>query len=108
VDNDEILGRFLIEIDDLPDGLPAEVHEGLRLDEQHAPAPDPPVADQGLEFFLLHGDAGVIGEGIEHEEAHVVACHAVWVARVSQAGDNFHHACRSRGMVEQWNNGIME
>jgi hypothetical protein len=84
--NDEHLRRLpLVEGEDLLHGAAAEIHEGLRLEQQGASRE---LGEVGLPLRLgFEGDACLGRQTVQHHEPDVVPGHFILPPRISEADD---------------------
>ncbi len=81
-DDDQVLGGQMVPVDDLADGVAAEVHIGLRGDEDELLAAEDALDDLGAKPLLDRGRARDSGQAVDHHEPDVVACPRVLPPRV--------------------------
>ena len=87
-DDEDALGRYLIEGGCLPDRFAAVIHKGLRLHQQ---ALDPAEREGGghsLELYLVYLNAVFVGKQVGKEEARVVAGQFILLAGVAKPHDD--------------------
>src|SRR5205807_1984152 len=89
-DDQQFLQGYLVEVHDLADTLPAQVHERLRLDEQDLLVPLSQLRHLGPETALKTAGLWALGQGVDHVEADVMPRPGVAAAGVAQADDDFH------------------
>ena len=95
--NQQLLRRNAVPIESGADGATAVVHVGLRHQQPQPLLPDPCFSGKTMQLGLLT-EAETIGLGhpLEGHETDVVASPCVFVARVSQANDQFQPFCHGR------------
>ena len=88
MDNNDLRRRCLVKLGRLPDGGSAQVHIGLRLDEQHRA--DGPVL-RHFRFITFFPGSGVpaAGQFVHDLEADVVTGFSILAAGIAQPHDNF-------------------
>ena len=88
MDNHDFGRRRLVKLGGLPDGSPAQIHIGLRLDEQHRA--DGPVL-RHFRFELLFPGAGVpaADQFVHNLKTYIVTGFFILAAGIAQPHDNF-------------------
>src|SRR5262249_39258075 len=96
VANDQqILQRQLVEVDQLTDAAATEVHVGLGLDQQNLRAVLDQFGDLGLETTLKAACVRTLGEQIDDGKADVVPGAVILSARIAQSHDDLESVHRS-------------
>ncbi len=90
VEDDHVRGRQLEEAHRFPDRLAREVHEGLRLQQDHLIAAEVPLADLALKARAPRRKAVIRGNAVNGHEADIVAVRLVLPAGVAQPDDQPH------------------
>ena len=90
VEHPDVLRRDLEVAHRLANRLARQVHEGLRLDQQHPVGAKAPLRHPGLELAPPGAEAMRPGDRVEGHEADVVAMVGVTCARISQPDEKLH------------------
>ena len=85
--DDDLLGRELVEAHRLSDRLTAEVHKGRRLHQEASVPRDGRFADGRLELDAVDPDAEVIGKIVQRDKARVMAGVLIPAPRIAQPDD---------------------
>src|SRR5262249_13523726 len=94
-DHQQVFQRQLVEVHHLPHTSAAQVHEGLRLDQEHLLLALVKLGDLGLKAVLEPRGTGAGRHGVHDGEPDVVPGARVAVSGVAQAHDDFHFSSSS-------------
>ena len=90
INHDQIFDILLVKVHNLHDGLPAQVHECLRLDQKDFLAGDPSLADQCLEFDLIDADIVFFCQQVYSKKTHVMPRILVFFPGIAQTRNDVH------------------
>src|SRR6185312_4568753 len=86
----DVGGRELVELRNRLNAFAGGVHEGLRLQDQHALAGDAGFAEQAFELLAEGRETVAFGDFLDGEEADIVPVLCVFVPGIAEADDQMH------------------
>src|SRR5262249_31295800 len=88
--DEQVLGWQLVEVHQLTNALPAQVHEGLRSHQQDLLGAFPRLGDLGLKSRLKTPNIRPGRERVYHGESNIMARAVIAAARIAKADHRLH------------------
>ena len=103
VNDDDVFGRYLIELSRLRDRLARVVHKGLRTQKKHPVLAYTGIGAQRFKLCTVELDAFLLFDAVESKKSEIVMIPVIFVARVAETGDDMRYrewAFRSALLLE--------
>ena len=91
VNDDDVFGRYLIELSRLRDRLARVVHKGLRTQKKHPVLAYTGIGAQRFKLCTVELDAFLLFDAVESKKSEIVMIPVIFVARVAETGDDMRY-----------------